>query len=91
MYQGRHCTYNDYQLLEKISQEFLSILKRDDFDMSEIEYHLNTYSDFDFSIASKIRTYLEKIDSDRIGAILKITPLLEELKSNVLVDIREHN
>ena len=91
MYQGRHCTYSDYQLLENISMEFLSILNRDKFDINEVENYLDTFSDFDFEISSKIRIHLEKIFIDRSGAISKITHLLEELKNNVLVDIREHN
>ena len=91
MYQGRHCTYSDYQLLENISKEFLSILNRDKFDINEVENYLDTFSDFDFEISSKIRMHLEKISIDRGGAIAKITHLLEELKNNVLVDVREHN
>ena len=91
MYKGRHCTYSDYQLLENISQEFLPILNRDKFDINEVENYLGTFSDFDFEISSKIRMYLEKINTDNSGVIAKITLLLEELKNNVLVDIREHN
>ena len=91
MYQGRHCNYSDYQLLEKISKDFLSILNRDNFNINEVENYLDTISDFDFEISSKIRIHLEKINTDRSLVIAKITHLLEELKNNVLVDIREHN
>ena len=91
MYQGRHCVYSDYQLLENISKEFLSIINWDNFNINEVENYLDTFSDFDFEISSKIRMHLEKISTDRSGAIAKITYLLEELKNNVLVDIREHN
>lgn len=91
MYQGRHCTSSDYQLLEQSSQEFLNLLNRDNFNIDELDYYISTFSDFDFSLASKIRTYLEKMGSDRNVTIIKITNLLEELKSNVLVDLREHN
>ena len=91
MYQGRHCTISDYQLYEKTSQDFLNIINRDNFNIDELDNYLNIFSDFDFSLASKIRTYLEKMDSDRTVTIIKITKLLEELKSNVLVDLREHN
>ncbi len=91
MYQGRHCNYSDYQLLENSSQIFLQIINRDNFDISEVEKCLSTFSDFDFELSSKIRIYLNKINDDRSGAIIKITHLLNELKNNVLVDIREHN
>ena len=91
MYQGRHCTYNDYQLLENISAEFLLIINRDNFNNYEVEMHLDTFSDFDIDISNKIRTNLEKLDLDKEVVINKIANLLNELKSNVLVDIREHN
>ncbi len=91
MYQGRHCNYFDYRLLEKISDKFLLLINRDNFGFDEAKNYLDTFSDFDFEITSKIRIYLEKINSDRSGAINKINQLLEELKNNVLVDIREHN
>lgn len=91
MYQGRHCNYSDYQLLENSSQNFLQIINRDNFDISEVEKYLSTFSDFDFELSSKIRMYLNKINDDRSGAITKIAHLLNELKNSVLVDIREHN
>ena len=91
MYQGRHCTSSDYQLLEQLSQEFLNLLNRDNFNIDELDYYISTFSDFDFDLSSKIRIYLNKIDDDRSGVINKITHLLDELKNNVLVDIREHN
>ena len=91
MYQGRHCVYSDYQLLEKNCKDFLFIINRDNFDLIEVENHLHTFSDFDYEITFKIRMHLEKISADRSGVISKITNLLDELKNNVLVDIREHN
>ena len=91
MYQGRHCNYSDYRLLEKISDKFLLLINRDNFCLDEAKNYLDTFSDFDFEIASKIRTYLNKISTDRSGVINKITELLEELRNNVLVDVREHN
>ena len=91
MYKDRHCSYSDYQLLENSSKDFMLIINRDNLDLKEVEYYLDTFSDFDFEIASKIRTYLNKINTDRSGVINKITELLEELRNNVLVDIQEHN
>ncbi len=87
MYKGRHCIPTDYQLLEIVSQEFLLEINRDNFDIKDVEKYLHTFSDFDFDIASKIRFNLEKsiVNKD------KIIDLINELKSNVLVDIREHN
>lgn len=91
MYQGRHCSYSDYQYLEKISNRFLLIINRDNLDNIEIENILNNLSDFDLEISSKIRINLEKMSIDKSKHLLKINNLIEELKNNVLVDIREHN
>ena len=87
MYKGRHCLPIDYQLLEKTTLEFLLIINRDNFDVNEVDIQIDTFSDFDSNIASKIRMYLEKNEVDKTA----IKELLNELKNNVLVDIREHN
>ena len=91
MYLGRHCNINDYQYLERTSKEFLLAINRDKLELNEVELYLNTFEDFDFEISSKIRMYLNKLNVDRSKAISQINTLLEELKNNVLVDIREHN
>lgn len=87
MYKGRHCILLDYQFLEEVTRDFLREINRDNFDIEDIENYLHTFSDFDFDIASKIRFNLKKsiVNKD------KIIDLINELKSNVLVDIREHN
>lgn len=87
MYRGRHCIPSDYQHLENVSQEFLLEINRDNFDIKDVEKYLHTFSDFDVDIASKIRFYLEKSEVNKH----KIVDLINELKSNILVDIREHN
>ena len=91
MYLGCHCNINDYQLLENCSKDFILAINRDKFELNEVEIYLNTFEDFDFEISSKIRMYLNKLNVDRSKAISQINTLLEELKNNVLVDIREHN
>lgn len=91
MYQGRHCSINDYQLLETISKDFLSFINRDNIDLNQLDRYLKIFSDFDFDISSKIRMCLEKLSTDKDKYLSKITNLLDELKNNVLVDIREHN
>ena len=78
---------NDYRYLEKISRDFLLTIKRDNYNINEINNYLSTFSDFDDDIASKIRMNLKKNEID----YMKINDLIEELKNNVLVDIREHN
>ncbi len=91
MYQGRHCNINDYQLLERISKEYLSFINRDNIDLNQLDRYLKFFSDFDFDISSKIRMYLNKINTDKDLNLSKIISLINELKNNVLVDIREHN
>lgn len=87
MHKGRHCIPNDYRYLEKISRDFLLTIKRDNYNINEINNYLNTFSDFDDDIAAKIRMNLKKNEID----YMKINDLIEELKNNVLVDIREHH
>ena len=91
MYQGRHCNINDYQLLERTSKEFLLVINRDNLDLKDLNSYLKIFSAFDFDISSKIRMCLEKLNTDKDKYLSKITNLLDELKNNVLVDIREHN
>ena len=91
MYQGRHCNINDYQYLERTSKEFLSVINRDNFDLKDLNSYLKIFSNFDFDISSKIRMCLEKLSTEKDKYLSKITNLLDELKNNVLVDIREHN
>ena len=91
MYQGRHCTYQDYDLFKKISEDFYLIINRDNFELNEVDNYLDTFSDFDNVVALKIRINLEKMASDKPLAIRKIKALLGELENNILVDIREHN
>ena len=91
MYQGRHCNINDYQLLERTSKEFLSFINRDNIDLNQIHRYLKIFSDFDFDISSKIRMYLNKLNTDKDLNLSKIIALINELKNNVLVDIKEHN
>lgn len=91
MYQGRHCNINDYQYLERSSKEFLLVVNRDNIDLNQLDRYLKIFSDFDFDISSKIRMCLEKLSTDKDKYLSKITNLLDELKNNVLVDIKEHN
>ena len=91
MYLGRHCNINDYQLLERTSKEFLLVINRDNLDLKDLNSYLKIFSNFDFDISSKIRMCLEKLSTEKDKYLSKITNLLDELKNNVLVDIREHN
>ena len=91
MYLGRHCNKNDYLYLERISKEFLILINRDNYDIELTKSYLKAFSDFDFEISTKICIYLDKISIDKDKYLNKIVALLEELKTNVLVDIREHN
>ena len=91
MYQGRHCNINDYQYLERTSKEFLLVISRDNLDLKDLNSYLKIFSDFDLDISSKIRMHLEKLSTDKDKYLSKITYLLDELKNNVSVDIREHN
>ena len=91
MYKGRHCVPSDYQLLEKYSREFLNKNNWDNLSKTEISNFVNFIKDFDDDIAFKVRMHLGKSGVDSIAKKKKIIDLIDELKNNVLVDIREHN
>lgn len=90
MYKGRHCVTSDYHLLEKISQEFLSKNNWDILSSKEIDNFVNFIKDYDEDIAFKVRMHLEKSGVDPLTRKKKIIDLIDELKNNVLVDIKEH-
>ena len=87
MYQGRHCTYKDYQHLSNITDDVLELSNVDD---QSLKQYLNEINDYDYLIAEKMRNELfkERIDNQKRKDIIK--EFYQELSKNVLVDIQEH-
>ena len=88
MYNGRHCTIIDYdRLVLKTDQLINKVKTSSDFDLSS---YIEFIAMYDEDIASKLRFHLNKDEKDINIIISTINRYIDELKSNVLVDIQEH-
>lgn len=91
MYKGRHCEESDYILLVRETEKIISLLSKDIDAYSSLINYIDFISDFDEDIASKIRFHLDKDNLDKSKMIRVISRYVEELKRNVIVDIKEHH
>ena len=92
MYQGRHCTREDYALLVDETDEIIELLHTGGDDLiSELESYFDLIAEFDEDIANKMRFHLSKDDLDVSKTIEIINRYIGELSQNVIVDINEHN
>lgn len=87
MYQGKHCTYKDYQHLVDITDR---ILNMQDIDDDSLNAYLNEINDYDYLIAEKMKNAISKSDGDTQKRKDIIKEFYIELSKNVLVDIQEH-
>ena len=94
MFNGRHCSISDYELLVRETESYLATLKRKDNDAFSIylDRFIDLVNQFDSSIGEslkrKILVHKEKEEFEIVERIVKES--LEPLKRNVLVDIQEH-
>ena len=94
MFEGKHCTYADYQRLVGESESFLRELgvsgEFDDEKHKKTDRFLDFIFAYDEYIAADMRRNIVAAGGDlpRIRRI--IIRGVEELKQNVLVDIQEH-
>ena len=93
MYNGRHCTQQDYEVLVRETEKLLEMLKAIELveQCPELKKYFNLVERFDAEIANKLRFHLSK-DKIPVSKMIEIiTRYIDELKQNVLVDIKEHN
>lgn len=85
MFDGRHCTKLDLELLNKETDKILNNISNDNLNI-----YLNYIERFDQEIADKMRWKIKCTgeDTDKIKQI--IVNNIEILKQNVMVDICEH-
>ena len=84
MFDGRHCTYKDLELLRKETHKIEDNLDNP----KEIEKYLKLVERFDFDIANKISREIKNQPSEMILSI--INKNIELLEQNIIVDINEH-
>ena len=92
MFNGRHCIPSDYKLLENATSKYIFILEKKSehaFD-SELNLFIDLIKQFDADIAEHLRVkiFFNKGNYEKCISIVKDET--DELKRNVLVDIREH-
>lgn len=94
MFEGKHCTYADYQRLVGESESFLRELGASG--ELDVEKHRKTdrflsfIASYDEYVAADMRRKIAALEGD-VGRIRRIIIRgVEELKQNVLVDIQEH-
>lgn len=99
MFDNRHCTKKDLELLVKETSVIKKCIlfnssKIEKSGIDIIEAPLRNYFDvinrFDSDIASKMQFRIEVIKNDYKKIISIIDECFENLKQNVVVDIREH-
>ena len=100
MYNGRHCIKEDYDRVNDSIVYFFSLINKKDIDA--ITYGLSLAKDilaYDEDLSGRLSRILLKAKADINDAnkkeILeglkpKCQPIFNELVSNILVDIREH-
>lgn len=91
MFDGRHCTKEDLNLLIKETNRVkLSLAQKDEEVDRFIKRYLELVNRFDQDIADKMRAEI-KIASNDYGKIIKIIEKhFEVLEQNIIVDIYEH-
>lgn len=94
MFDGRHCTKKDLDLLVEETNKIMAFLEKegtfaDISEMSEIKNYLGIIARFDTEVAERMQTRIKPTND-----INKIKKVIEDnvstLKQNVIVDIYEH-
>ena len=85
MYNGRHCTYEDYSNIVNISKNVLECVEK--INLKEAMKYIDEVEEFDLYIASRMLSAIKK-EPPNLKQVVK--DLFDELINNVLVDIREH-
>lgn len=95
MFDGRHCTLTDLDLLILKTNQFRQLIKKNNGkDLSVIEKQINAYIDlinnFDGDIANKLKRQIYDNQNDYEKILMVIGENIDVLKKNVYVDIYEH-
>ncbi len=88
MFDGRHCTQKDYSLLVDETDKIIQSISNGYFD---IDNYVKFIARFDIDVADALKYKLSKIDISPSEMINVINKYIDELKQQVLVDIKEHN
>lgn len=87
MFDRRHCTQKDLDLLNKETNRIKEAIALNDY--SGLDAYLSLIERFDFDIANHLRRQIEINDSKIIVSLIDRD--IDILKQNIFVDIYEHN
>ena len=87
MFDGRHCTQKDLDLLMKKTNEIMFSISNED--ISGLDVYLSFIARFDRDIESTMRSQI-RYAKDTASILNIIHRNINELKQNVIVDINEH-
>ena len=93
MFDGRHCTKKDLDLLVNETNKVLSLIFKDIGDEQKkngLNNFVNLIKRFDDQIAESLQIKIKYFDKDYSNIKRVIESHVEELKRNVVIDIYEH-
>lgn len=94
MFDGRHCTKKDLNVLIKETDKILLLISSDiddDKKKSDLINFINLIKRFDIQIGDTLLNKINNSKDDYIKIKNDISICVEELKRNIIVDIYEHN
>ena len=92
MFDNRHCTTSDYSLLVKETDRIISIISDVNVNIEKgLENYIRFIARFDNDVADTLKYKLINKDISPSMMVSIINKHIDELKQQVLVDIREHN
>lgn len=92
MFDGRHCTYKDLDLLNKETEKMISVLRNENDEIIKKQIHvfLNLIKRFDAGIAYDMQRQITMANNDRKRIESIVIYHTNTLVQNVIVDINEH-
>ena len=90
MFDGRHCTNKDLDLLIKETNQIKRKILQNSQKNEDLRSFLALINRFDSQIAAQLKTDISNSETDCTRIIHAIDKSIDELKRNVLVDIYEH-
>ena len=90
MFDGRHCTNKDLDLLIKETNQIKRKILQNSQKNEELQSFLALINRFDSQIAGQLKIDISGCERDCARIVHTIDKYIDELKRNVLVDIYEH-
>ena len=90
MFEGRHCTNKDLDLLIKETNQIKRKILQNSQKNEDLQSFLAFINRFDSQIGQQLKIDISSCGTDCARIVHTIDKYIDELKRNVLVDIYEH-